>query len=128
MTTTRTASRLTVTLPDGSTASRKTDHDYRYVVAFHQSTDLVRDDEGHRIEWAEAAIQRVESRRDQFSAESIERSLKRERREIARSNAAIAEAEARGGRWIVRSWHSRMDLAQGKVTGSARIFPVDPAN
>jgi hypothetical protein len=111
--TTNAKTTLTVTLPDGTTATRKTHRTYTHVVAFLTTAETT-------ISRAESVIEVfTEYRNDShpgWSEEEIDA-------KIARAQDDIANAV---DTWWVGNWCGRLDLAEKIATAQGGfVFPVD---
>ena len=133
------ARKLTVTLPDGTTTTRRTDRTYTHVIAAFRSHETLvadaEDDLARRRSSAAAAAASVDSPSEwdaksrEIRAEWAETSA----RNVEKAEARLAEARAKvAGEWVVLTWCGRPDLAtkalaskQFAYWSTKRIVPVN---
>lgn len=112
--------KYTVTLPDGSVVTRRTERTYSHVIVSHYTTEKAIADATNSLANSEARLVRY---MDNLAAAETDRDANNaridiadEQKRIARLQAEIARLETTGlGKSWVLAWCGRPDLAQKKI-------------
>ena len=121
---------LTALLPDGTTATRKTDRFYTHAIAHFISAESTTRFWTDRLEHDTAYLLEAETHNpDEIVAHGRTWGQRADfyRKEIAKDKAGIANAT---DRWVVRQWCGRPDLAAKAIAkadaGAVLVEVVDP--
>ena len=117
--------KYTVTLPDGSVVTRRTERTYSHVIVSHYDTEKAIADAKNSLDNCEANLARymdclaaAETDQDANNARVI---IARSQNRLGEIQAEIARLEATGlGKSWVLAWCGRPDLAQKKVDSMRR--------
>jgi HAMP domain-containing protein len=117
--------KYTVTLPDGSVVTRRTERTYSHVIVAHYDTEKAIADATNSLANSEAYLarhmDRLATAETDIDANNARIDIAREQNRIGELQAEIARLEATdlGKSWVL-AWCGRPDLAQKKVDSMRR--------